>query len=231
MLNRSKLGHLTPSRCASLNGRLGALFLSATARTLQLHPPLVPTPPNLKIWPTQNQLPESDSWAVEELSSPDNGTLLATLLLFDQVIAVSDGSYKEGLSTSAFIITTRSTKLELTHPAVSGQNCIPGNPTNQNSYRAELGGIMGVVVSLGIMCKLHNITAGQVEMGLDGKEVMNQVFATKDPTPNAPSYDMILDIRRKIKLLVLPLTLTSRHIEGHQDDPNKKNYKPFKCID
>ena len=42
---------------------------------------------------------------------------------------------------------------------------------------------MGLVVSLGIMCKLHNITAGQVEMGLDGKEVMNQVFATKDPTP------------------------------------------------
>ena len=207
----------------------GIIFVSHS--TLTTAPPsagAIPIRPQ-NLAQAKTQLPASDSWAVEELSSTDDGASLATLLPSNQVIAVSDGSYEDGLSCSAFIITTKSAKGELMNPAISGRNCIPGNVTDQNSYRAELGGIMGVVVSLGILCNLHNITAGQVEIGLDGKEAMNQVFAPWDPKPDAPSYDMILDIRRKIKLL--PLTLSGRHIEGHQDDPNKKNYKPFKHID
>jgi hypothetical protein len=120
------------------------------------------------------------------------------------VIAVSDGSHENGLSNSAFIITTRSQKLELITPTVMGRNCVPGAPTDQQFHRGELGGIMGIVVTLGFLCKIHHVTSGSIsiEIGLDGEEAMKSVFAEWDPKPYDADYNLIiLDIRCKLTKL------------------------------
>jgi hypothetical protein len=88
---------------------------------------------------------------------------------------------------------------------------------------------MGIIVSLKMICEIHHIANGQVEIGLDGKEAMTAVFSEYHSNPDDSCYDLIQDIRSKITLL--PITLTGRHVEGHQDDPSKKGYKPFKKID
>ena len=74
---------------------------------------------------------------------------------------------------------------------------------------------MGLVVSIDLICKSFNITQGSVEIGLDGEEAMKAIFAEQEPKVEAPCYDIIKDIRRKIK--ALPVTVTGRHIKGHQD--------------
>ena len=75
---------------------------------------------------------------------------MAQMLQEGTAIAVSDGSHCPGHSTSAFILTRRFKK----GPAfinIKGSNVLPGNPEEQDSYRAELGGVMGVVVTIQII--------------------------------------------------------------------------------
>jgi hypothetical protein len=145
------------------------------------------------------------------LLQSDEGLFLVNLLQTNEVIAVSDGSHENGLSNSAFIITTRSQKLELITPTVMGRNCVPGAPTDQQFHRGELGGIMGIVVTLGFLCKIHHVTSGSIsiEIGLDGEEAMKSVFAEWDPKPYDADYNLIiLDIR--CKLTKLPIKATGR---------------------
>ena len=85
--------------------------------------------------------------------------------------------------------------------------------------------MMGVVVTLGLLCKVHQVTNGSIEIGLDGKLALERVLDEEEPTPQVPSYDLILSIRRKIQKL--PITIRGRHIEGHQDDPAKGPWRPI----
>jgi len=62
---------------------------------------------------------------------------------------------------------------------------------------------------------VHNVTEGSLEIGLDGEEAVKSIFSDNDPTVDAPCFDLIMDIRRKIA--ALPITVTGRHIKGHQD--------------
>jgi hypothetical protein len=66
-------------------------------RTKSAHPITLPTTtsiqdPPITLLEARSQLQTGGKWAIEELTSPDNGALLATLLETEQVIAVSDGS-------------------------------------------------------------------------------------------------------------------------------------------
>ena len=83
---------------------------------------------------------------------------------------------------------------------------------------------MGIMVGVGLLCDVHRVTSGAIEIGLDGEEAMKSVFAEWDPKPENADYDLILDIRRK--LAKLPITATGRHVEGHQDDPRKRKGPP-----
>ena len=75
---------------------------------------------------------------------------------------------------------------------------------------------MGIAVTLELLCSLHSITSGSIEIGLDGEAAYQQVFADQDPQVDQKAYDMLLAIRRKFR--ARPLTITGRHIKGHQDN-------------
>ena len=160
-----------------------------------------------------------DQWAVSELQSADNGAAIAQLIQEGQAIAVSDGSYDQGISTSAFVLTSR-TKPTQPLANVTGSNVVPGNPSEQDSYRAELGGIMGILTALEIICNLHSITHGEIEIGLDGEGAYKVIFTDKWVKAKDKAYDLINAVRHKLSSL--PLTIKGRHIHGHQD--NKKAY-------
>lgn len=73
----------------------------------------------------------------------------------------------------------------------------------------------GAVTTTKMICEVHNITEGSLEIGLDGNSAMKAVFAVKDPKPEDPCCGMILDVRRTLQELTIKVT--GRHIEGHQD--------------
>ena len=77
---------------------------------------------------------------VEDLQHSDAGLNLLEALTSGTAIACSDGSYYLGISTSAFTL-----QGSIDEGRIDAVNQIPGDRDDQTSYRAELGGICGII--------------------------------------------------------------------------------------
>ena len=162
----------------------------------------------------QGERPVLDQWAIKEVTISDNGIALATAIRNGTAIAVSDGSYKDGRGTAAFILEI-SDQFQAAGRIV-GVNVIPGETEDQSSYRSELGGVSGIVETARILCNIHDINSGAIEVGLDGEQAMKNVFGDWPLYPTQADYDLLKDLREKIRQS--PLKWTGRWVEGHQDD-------------
>ena len=140
------------------------------------------------------QLNARDQWAATNVTCEDNGLSLAKLIKNGNAIAVSDGSSGSGIATSSFVLTSCKKKDEAKTKTTKGSNTAPGSPDDQDSYRGEVVGMAGAVRTAKMICEVHNITEGSLEIGLDGDSAMKAVFAEGDPKPKDPCYDMILDV-------------------------------------
>ena len=120
---------------------------------------------------------------------------------------VSDGSCKEGRSTSAFVV--------LPNKNIHGSNTVPGEPQDQNSYRGELGGILSSICYTNKICTNHNISEGLCTMYCDNKGALSAAFGWKHPNPRWASYDLVCLIR--YHLSQSPIKWKAQHIRGHQD--------------
>jgi hypothetical protein len=100
-----------------------------------------------------------------------------------------------------------------------GVNSIPGETDDQSSYRSKIGGVSGVIETVGILCSLYAIQSGAIEVGLDGEQAMKTIFGNWPLHPKQPDYDLLKDLREKIKKS--PLKWTGRWVEGHQDDQHR----------
>ena len=159
-------------------------------------------------------LPDMQSWAVSDLKSHDEGQAMAEAIQQGLAIAVSDGSYAQGRSTSAFIITKRHRDGRM-FSNVTGSNIVPGLQDEQDSYRAEIGGVMGILTAVEILCSKYAIQSGSLELGLDGKSAKEAIFSDLPPKVEAKAYDLLRATRGVLSRL--PIHVTGRHIEGHQD--------------
>ena len=176
-------------------------------------PPQAPT----TLQEAVHQLDPTEKWAVSQWRCVDNGASMAQALQSHTAIGVSDGSQGDLHSTSGFILTRRTKwKKECKFANASGTNVVPGIPEEQDSYRAELGGLMGLMVMAKVICQVHAVTQGSLEVGLDGESAYKAVFETEQVEVNAKAADLIRAIKESITQL--PLQVTGRHIEGHQDD-------------
>jgi len=120
---------------------------------------------------------------------------------------VSDGSCKDGRSTSAFVV--------LPNKAIQGSNTIPGEPKDQSSYRGELGGILASICYANKICENHNVPEGGCTMYCDNKGALCAAFGWKDPNPQWASYDLVCLIR--YHLAKSKIKWKGQHIKGHQD--------------
>jgi hypothetical protein len=161
---------------------------------------------------TLTHLPISDRWAIAEHSHPDDGYSFAQALRDHAAIAVSDGSFKDFRGTSAALLTS----FEDDSPCIYAVNHVPGEPQQQSSYRSELAGIGCILTLLQAICSSHSITTGGVTIGLDGLQALKASSGRWPLHPAKPDFDMLSVIRHKLQ--VLPITVSWRWIEGHQDD-------------
>jgi hypothetical protein len=110
-------------------------------------------------------IPMSYKWTVANVFHSNNGQAVTDALKEGTCLSVSDGSFKDMRSTSGFL---------LEGPAgeagwIYGTNAVPGARPDQDSYRGELGGIMGVLYIVHCVPLVHNVQRGKLRLGLDGK--------------------------------------------------------------
>ena len=121
---------------------------------------------------------------------------------------VSDGSYKDGTSSSAFVI--------LPNKLNTGSNTVPGEKEDQNSYRSELAGILSSIIYTNEVCKRFSIQDGLCTHYCDNKGALSASFGWKRPNPRWASYDLVSLIRFHVQ--ISPIQWKGVHVKGHQDD-------------
>lgn len=151
-----------------------------------------------------------DRWAVDGFSTEDEGLALAEGIISGTATAVSDGSYKNGIGTSGFVLRGAMRRL-----GAIGDNVVPGNPCEQSSYRSELAGISGVLAVVLAICKKYDITQGCITMALDGEQAMLKARSVWPLSPTDTDFDLLTDIRSKVSKL--PVSIKWQWIQGHQD--------------
>ena len=93
----------------------------------------------------------------------DNGETIARAIQDSTALAITDGSYKDSRCTASLVI-------EGVDKAgcIRADNVVPGSPEDQSAYRSELSGLYGIVLAVSLVCKVHGVTGGQVEIGCHG---------------------------------------------------------------
>ena len=135
---------------------------------------------------------------------------------------ISDGSFfpDKKVGSSAFIITAGKTKKN----KLVGTNWVTGLEDEQSPYRSELAGIDGALSMLAVIIKFFNIEEGGFEIALDGQSAMNSAIASVENLKIHQScYDILQDIRNRLKLMPEGITIKWRHVEGHQKEKGRTN--------
>jgi hypothetical protein len=119
-------------------------------------------------------------------------------------------------STSGFLL--KGPEGETGH--IYGTNAVPGAHTDQDSYRGELGGIMGVLQVANCVAQVNCVSTGKLRLGLDGKGAMEQSRLTRPVRPFDRSFDLLAEIRATCQRL--PFQVEFFWIEGHQTERHGK---------
>ena len=104
------------------------------------------------------------------------------------IMAVCDGSYKDQHGTAAWIVVPND------EPSVkiSGKVVSPGNPADQDAYRAELAGIYAVIKFLQDFGQDYDLPQRVIQLGCDCKSALHRCFQPYCPLPSqTPHYDLV----------------------------------------
>ena len=85
-----------------------------------------------------SQVPIEDAWVTTKLQGAP--TTLAQWIAMGTAIAVSDGSFKSGLGTAGWIISSQDSSNRMT-----GRGCVMGDPSDQCVPRSKMGGLYAVL--------------------------------------------------------------------------------------
>jgi hypothetical protein len=95
-------------------------------------------------------------------------------------------------------------------------NVVPGNLTDQGSYRSELAGLFGQIIMVNTLCDIHGIKDGSIECGCDGLGALSQVFNDDEASVEGSQFDLLSATRAALRSS--PIKWTFRHVKGHQED-------------
>ena len=156
-------------------------------------------------------------WFMKFISSSSTTTNLWRDILEGQAYAVSDGSYFPSAQTGAcaWIVATRDGT-----EWVKGGGIIPGVEEDQDSYRSELGGQVGLAAFItSIILPLD--AAPNITLACDGLAAINRVnMDSKIIKAKMKNADMLTIISALWK--DSEFTITKQHVYGHQDDLGRK---------
>jgi hypothetical protein len=178
------------------------------------------TPPS-NIDEARRQLPEEAQRAVEWLEQIGELEQLAAGIQTGTTIAIADGSFKDLRGTSGFALIHGDS-----YQRINGANQVPGEDSDQVSYRSELAGIYGALLLAQMVCKIYDIETCHIVVACDdesaGQKAINWQYP---PKPSNDHFDMLNAIHQLRQLL--PITTEFRHVEAHQ----REKYGSRKALD
>ena len=162
-------------------------------------------------------LPDS-RWTCWITKWPDDIAALLLDIQAGRAVAVSDGSYHPlvKLSTAAWVIQST-----VTGDRMVGGGIVPGLLLDHNSYRSELGGLLGIVIFLRAveMITRPPITplAAALTIACDGKSALYKSLLTakchfSSKNKACDIISAIIDHHQKLHISLCP-----EHVEGHRD--------------
>jgi hypothetical protein len=147
-------------------------------------------------------------WIWNNLQLPSN--IKKELTNDIDIMAVSDGSFKEEHGTAAWIVVV-SDKC-----CIEGKVITPGLPSVQSAYRSELAGIFGILATITLLEKRFHVRAN-ITIGCDGLSAIHRASYLHDCVdPNALHYDLIMACQ-SLQLQSL-WSFNWHHVRGHQDE-------------
>ena len=156
-------------------------------------------------------LPATAHWALQSMVRIGNMLELSEALQSGTAVAVSDGSYKLNLGTSAFIVTTPGCSSH-----VRGANRVPGPLKEGDSYRCELAGLYGIILTVNALCQAHGISSGKCTIACDNDSAIRVCMPGFIPEPSQDSFDLVNAIWH-IKQ-ASPIQWQAQYVDGHKDD-------------
>ena len=166
--------------------------------------------------PIQLIKPKID-WFLHSMSSSSNTTNLWNEILQGQAYAVSDGSFFPDSRTGAcaWIVSTRN-GLEW----IKGGGIIPGDKDDQDPYRSELGGQVGLASFITAIILPPGVSP-IITVACDGKAAINRVnMAHNTIKSNMTNVDLLSIISDLWE--ASSFTIIKQHVYGHQDDSGKE---------
>jgi hypothetical protein len=132
------------------------------------------------------------------------------------MLLVTDGSHKDDLATAAFILTCPSL---CKTDGIMGWARTTGDPSVQDSYRAELTGILAGIYHLNRVLEQEGwVEPLRLTVCCDNIESLKVSFDTTfhpQITSAYQHFDLIQSIRRSAQLRQLHISWL--HVKGHQD--------------
>ena len=202
---------IAPLRRATIEGDVNTLFLLNSS--LQ---PILATPDT----PEEIQLGEcrvlapSIAWVTAYMRSSPSIQLLLDDIAQGKAVAVGDGSYFEiyGVGSAAWILSSADGS-----SWIEGGGIVPGPISDLNSYRCELGALLGIGVGTACLKNLLPTTKHFMITACDNLEALRKstVDRTKVKTTwkSVDLISQILDVWSNQHCTQLP-----QHVYGHQDD-------------
>jgi len=115
---------------------------------------------------------------VQHAQSDDHGLTVAQTIAQGTAVAVSDGSLRYTLGTSAFVIEGAT----LDHH-VLGYNIFPGPVEEGDSHWCALAGLHAIVTTINCLCRLHSVTSGLITVACDNTSTLKPTAVDYLPHP------------------------------------------------
>ncbi len=123
--------------------------------------------------------------------APHNGAIVQAFQA-GSALAICDGSYMPWrypqLAAAAWIIHSSTPYSAVCH----GVTQVHGQPTDVNSYRAELQGMLSLLTAINHICMLHQLSNGSLLIGCDNKGVLRQIGKRLSYVPGSAKHADLL---------------------------------------
>lgn len=154
---------------------------------------------------------EDTQWWGIPIQYPDSFDALIQGIRLGTAVAVTDGSFKEGLGTAAFTLRA------FLHDQNGFDlvNMTPGDTSSIDSYRAELSGIYGCIATINLLTARFQVTTGSVTLACDCMSAIHRLSQVAEIRPKTPHHDLLTGIRYLLQ--VSPVKWHFKYVQGHQD--------------
>ena len=156
-------------------------------------------------------LKSNNSWACQKKSIKDKGKDVAEVISLRKARAVSNGSYKNNIGTSAIILEGLNEEI-----SIISVNTALGPPQSQSAYCSKLAGILATLLHTKTLCTKYNITEGKTTTACDGQNALNKSKYEGPVKVTTSNSDLLTAIQNLVK--IIPIDIKWHWIKGHQDN-------------